>query len=706
MQTGSSKITAGLNQLYAASTSDESKAKIVALQKGMTDMEAALTNLQQQLAAGSKSSTATSSKVGTVLSAMQTNANKLATTSSTSNSTSVTDQINAKIDGLKDSQGLTTTQVDALKASLKDVGQTQPTTDNSQAVNALKGNVSELQGLLQTNAAATGSSNADLVTSFKQLEAGVNTLVASVNATAQNVQILEGYSAQLTSGINELQNGTALMSSNLTKLNGQVPALVGGINSLAAGSSQVADGTGTLATKSDSLSSGASQISNGLSQLNGQVLALTSGVNTLASGSKQLTANSAALTNGATALNDGTQTLSASVPTLVSGVAQLFNGSQQVTGGLTTVNGKVPAMVVGVAKLTSGSNQLTTGLGTLNGKTGELASGVTKLTNGSGQVTSGLNELNGQVPVLASAVQQLFSGSGQVSDGLTTLNGKIPALTSGVQQLADGANKLDNNSAKLLAGNKKIKNGNTTLAKSLQSGADTINGTPLNSSNANMFAAPSKLTHSNYSYVPNYGHALAPYVLSLALYVGAIVFNFAYPIRRIADDDGTATQWFFSKIAVGAPVAILMAIIECIALLIVGLKPISMGGYFLTAIMIALASMSIVMFLSMLLDNPGRFLAMVLLMLQLGGSGGTFPMEITNKFFNAIHPFLPLTYSIQAFRQSLTGGWGSGIFWSSIGMLAGFTILGLVLLWASMVFLKKKNLQVPAEAEIQMKAGK
>ncbi len=289
---------------------------------------------------------------------------------------------------------------------------------------------------------------------------------------------------------------------------------------------------------------------------------------------------------------------------------------------------------------------------------------------------------------------------------MQTLQGSTGQLTSGVSQLNDGATQLDNNSAKLLSGTKQIKNGNKTLATSLQEGADQVNATPLKNANAKMMAAPTKTSYKDYTHVPNYGHALAPYVLSLALYVGAIVFNFAYPIRRIADDDGTPTQWFWSKVAVGGPVALAMAVIEATVLLVAGLKPISVPEYYLTAIMIALASMFLVMFLSMLFDNPGRFVAMVILMLQLGGSGGTFPMEITNKFFNAIHPYLPLTYSIQAFRQALTGGWGSGIFWSSIVVLAGITIVSLGLLWASMVFLKQHDMQVPAEAEIQMKAGK
>ncbi|MGY5276268.1 YhgE/Pip family protein, partial [Lactiplantibacillus plantarum] len=399
-------------------------------------------------------------------------------------------------------------------------------------------------------------------------------------------------------------------------------------------------------------------------------------------------------------------TLNGQVPVLASAVQQLFAGSSKVTSGLVTLNGQVPVLASGVQQLFAGSSKVTSGLVTLNGQVPVLVSGVQQLYVGSSKVTNGLVTLNGQVPVLVSGVQQLDTGAGQLNSGLQTLQGSTGQLTSGVSQLNDGATQLDNNSAKLLSGTKQIKNGNKTLATSLQEGADQVNATPLKNANAKMMAAPTKTSYKDYTHVPNYGHALAPYVLSLALYVGAIVFNFAYPIRRIADDDGTPTQWFWSKVAVGGPVALAMAVIEATVLLVAGLKPISVPEYYLTAIMIALASMFLVMFLSMLFDNPGRFVAMVILMLQLGGSGGTFPMEITNKFFNVIHPYLPLTYSIQAFRQALTGGWGSGIFWSSIVVLAGITIVSLGLLWASMVFLKQHDMQVPAEAEIQMKAGK
>ena len=118
------------------------------------------------------------------------------------------------------------------------------------------------------------------------------------------------------------------------------------------------------------------------------------------------------------------------------------------------------------------------------------------------------------------------------------------------------------NSGQLIDGANKISEGNGTLAKSLSAGAKEVNGQNLNSANANMFAAPTTLKHKNYSYVPNYGYALAPYMLSVALYVGALVFNLVYPIRRLSTPDGSATEWFFSKVSIGAVVAVGNAIVE------------------------------------------------------------------------------------------------------------------------------------------------
>ncbi|MGO3381364.1 MAG: YhgE/Pip family protein, partial [Loigolactobacillus coryniformis] len=413
------------------------------------------------------------------------------------------------------------------------------------------------------------------------------------------------------------------------------------------------------------------QLSSGLQQYFG-------GVNTAAAGSNKIAANSNALTSGASTL----------------------------AGGLTTLNGSIPTLSSGVNQLATGSNQ--------------LASGVSQYTSGTGKVAAGLNTMNSQVPTLVSGVGQLYTGSqtlnansstlnsgtNQLAAGLNTMNAQVPTLTAGVAKLADGTSQLNSKSAELTAGGDKLNAGSNTLAVALTAGGKKVNGIQTTAKTADMFASPTKLNHKRYSYVPNYGHALAPYVLSLALYVGAIVFNFAYPIRKISTKGQSATAWFFSKVSVGGVVAIMMAVLETSLMLAFGLQVDHIGAFYLIAIIFALASMFLVMLLSMAFDNPGRFVAMVLLMLQLGGSGGTFPMEITNSFYNAIHPYIPMTYSILGFRQAITSGLGSGQIWSSTGVLVGILVVSLLLLWWIMQILQRIHLSGVSQLDENQKLQK
>ncbi|MDN6716225.1 MAG: YhgE/Pip family protein, partial [Lacticaseibacillus paracasei] len=377
---------------------------------------------------------------------------------------------------------------------------------------------------------------------------------------------------------------------------------------------------------------------------------------------------------------------------LVRGVDQLYTGSSQVSGGLGTLNHQVPVLTSGVNQLYAGSNQVSGGLGSLNNQVPALTSGINQLYTGSSQVSGGLGTLNGQVPTLTNGVGQLTNGASQVAGGVNQLNASVPTLVSGVNQLADGTGQINDKSDTLKSGSSQLEDGDKKFAKTLTSSARKVNGITLTGDTAKMFAAPTKTAQKHYSYVPNYGHALAPYVLSLALYVGALVFNFAYPIRKVSRADGTATQWFLSKVAIGGAVALGTAVLEATLMMATGLKVDNIGLFYLTAILFSFTSMYLIMFLSMAFDNPGRFVAMVGLMLQLGGAGGTFPMEITNQFYNAIHPFLPMTYSIMNFRNALTGGIANSTVNLGFMVLIAFTIGSLLLLWGTMILLQRHHL--------------
>lgn len=416
------------------------------------------------------------------------------------------------------------------------------------------------------------------------------------------------------------------------------------------------------------------QAVNGSIALLGSLREIQTGLNDV--GNKAgLASGSAQISSGITQLAIGSQTLSNKLATYTAGVDTATSGSNKLVSNST-------ALVAGGNKLAAGTSQL-------NGQVPALTGGIGQLANGSQQLAAGTSQLNSQVPQLTSGVSQLANGSTTLNGGLVQLNSKIPTLSNGVDQLASGTNQLAANSGQLKSGAGQLADGNKTLTSGLNAGANKVNSIKLTNSTADMFAAPSELKHSNYSYVPNYGHALAPYVLSLALFVGAIVFNFAFPIRKISMTGQSSTAWFLSKIAVGGVVAVGMGIIEPALMMAAGLNVDHPAQFFLISIMFALTSMAIIMFLSMTFDNPGRFLAMILLMLQLGGSGGTFPMQITNHFYNVIHPFLPMTYSILGFRQAITSGLGNGQVGQTVLILMLFTVVALILLWFGMNHLQK-----------------
>ena len=346
---------------------------------------------------------------------------------------------------------------------------------------------------------------------------------------------------------------------------------------------------------------------------------------------------------------------------------------------------QLSAMPEMAAKLQSATSQLATGAATLN-------SGVSQYTAGVSQAAAGANQL-------AANSGQLTSGANTLASSLQMLNRQVPTLVAGVAKLAAGTAELNANTPQLVSGITQLNAGAGELADKLAAGAKQVNSIRTSDKTADMIAKPTTLKHKSYSYVPNYGHALAPYVLSVAIYVGALVFNFVYPIRRVALQGRKASSWWASKVAIEALVALAMAVTEGGIMMALGLEVKHVPSFFLTLTLFAWASFALVMFLSMTFDNPGRFVAMVLLMLQLGGSGGTFPMEVTMKFYNVIHWYLPMTYSILGLRNGISGGLGEHYVAFCNSVLTGIIVVFVILSLLAMIWLQKHHFAGKSELD-------
>lgn len=577
-----------------------------------------------------------------------------------------------------------------------------------------------------------------------QLAAGLSKLNANssaLNSGASQLQSglsqLSGNSGQLRSGSVQLATGASQLNSTVNSQLGNLPIndLMGAMNQaqtlqqsmgqMQAGLKQaqtalsgVQASAGKLEQASGALSSASSELGKltGVAQTDGEIaselgrLASTTSDNNIkgqladlagkAKSNAETVQGMAGTLNQLSNMNNslkGMQTQLGQLSSMGSVINNANTTIDQANSLLNTLNGykpmlsqmpdKLKELQGATNKIASGANDLNSGVNQYTNGVDTAAAGAGTLTSGIGQYTAGVAQAGAGASQLTTNSGQLNSGAGQLAGALGQLNSQVPALTAGVNQLAAGTQQLVDNSPALVQGIIKLNVGASKLSTALGKGAKTINGIKTSNRTAKMIAEPSVEKHSNYSYVPNYGHALAPYVLSVALYVGMLVFNFVYPIRRVADPDASATAWWFSKVVVGAVAAIAMAVVECGIMMMCGLTIDHVPSFFTTTILFGLASMAVVMFLSMTFDNPGRFVAMVLLMLQLGGSGGTFPMEVTMKFYNVIHWYLPMTYSILGLRDSISGGLGT-----HYTLFCNLVLLGIAVVFNLLLLLTMKGI--------------
>ena len=555
------------------------------------------------------------------------------------------DQKNALNDAKTQISAIQTNNNDTLQAvnNLKAAAQTFNTTTEKvlSGLNNLMSSVDKLKGGLDSVDGTIDTANKLLAESDDLTNAESQAKVKKLSAAVKSLQSLSANAVQISTAVNSgVNTEEALKDLDL--------------NAIFAASADAAKVQQLIASQSAKMAKH-SQIPALIEGVGNY----TAGVSQTLAGSNKLVANNNDLNAGATKLANGVNGLGANIPELTQGITALYNGTQQLKNKSAILN--------------SGASQINAGLGQLNDKVPALASGVDQLAAGTSQ--------------LAANSGALRSGAGQLAAGLGQLNSQVPTLTDGVSQLAAGTSKLAANSGKLDKGATDVHKGNKKLASALKGGADTVTKLNLGSANASMFASPTKLKEKHYSYVPNYGYALAPYMLSVALFVGCLVFNLVYPIRRISTEDGSATEWFFSKVAIGALVATGNALVETVLMMVCGLHPDHPVQMIVNAVSFSFTSMFLIMFMAMAFGNPGRFISMILLVIQLGSCGGSFPIEITrgmNGFFQAINPYLPMTYSVYGFREALTSGLGANQVLHSVLIQLIFIAAFLILLYVTM----------------------
>ncbi|MGV0409662.1 YhgE/Pip family protein [Corynebacterium resistens] len=467
---------------------------------------------------------------------------------------------------------------------------------------------------------------------------------------------LRNGSKKLDGGAGQLKDGLTKAKDGSTKLRGGGDQLEDGLGKLHDGSVQLADGTGQLATKVgaasqkiDAQKGNLDKLSKSADKLGGDVRVLDTHAQRLRSEASKASAHQTAQAKN---LRKQARDLRALNIPAANGVAAQLEGvarslETQGLGPQSAAKGKIDELAQGSAKanyqLNNPNSELRGGLNKITGLPAqftELKNGVDKINGGAIKLRDNLQTAHGGSVKLRDGIHQLDDGNTKLLDGSKKLKDGTSQAVDGTKKLDDGANQLHD---KLTEGSKKVPQWDP--ARRMEA-ASTIGG-------------PVEMDSFNDSGQQTFGGGLAPFFFSLALYIGGIiVFVMLRPLQARTVNSGihswrATLAGYLPSFLIGVSQALIMIAVTVWG---VGLKPDSLLGLFAFSILVSAVYMAInQMFIAIFGPGPGKVLALAFLMLQMVSSGGLYPVETQDSFYQWIHPFNPMTYAVNGFRQITYG---------------------------------------------------
>ncbi|KUO22981.1 YhgE/Pip family protein [Streptomyces dysideae] len=470
-------------------------------------------------------------------------------------------------------------------------------------------------------------------------------------------------SKDLADGLEDAKSGSGKLSKGLTKLDK-------GAGDLEDGSKRVAEGTQALADKV-----------NGVDEKIGPFLR----------GNEKTIGDTAQLVaDGSGAIRDNLDDLVKRAPTAAKGahtasdaLAAVYRARCEdplVPDAACSDLKKAKDAAADVAAIADGLNTLVAdhdgdlkkldkNLAVLQKQAQALADRAPHLSEDLDDAVTKINDLNEGATKVAAGAQKLHTGLGRSKTGAVDLDKGVGELKTGADDLSGGMYKLVDGSGKLSDG--------------LHDGAQQIPdyGRKDREQRTEVMADPVQLVTDDLHKAPNYGTGFAPYFIPLSLWVGAMVaYMLIAPMNRRALAAG-ASAWRIA-LAGWLPV-VAIGVLQTVALMSVlhwaiGLQMARAAGTVGFLFLVTACFAAIVQWLNARFGAAGRILVLALLMLQLTSAGGTYPVQTSPGFFNALHPFLPMSYVVEALRRLITGG-GLVPVWHACVVLAAFTAGALAL---------------------------
>ncbi|WP_297133420.1 YhgE/Pip domain-containing protein [Terrisporobacter sp.] len=276
--------------------------------------------------------------------------------------------------------------------------------------------------------------------------------------------------------------------------------------------------------------------------------------------------------------------------------------------------------------------------------------------NVSGDVITLLEKAEDKLPKINNILDTTLNFSGNADEAIVYIREKVPQAKSVLDKLVSAISKV-NNSEEM-----------DELVTFLRN--DVIE-------QANFLEEPVELVSNSLYHVANYGSGMTPFYTVLSLWVGVVLLTSL--LSTEVHGEYKPYEVYFGRGLTFLLIALLQGLIVSVGdILLLGVTTTNPVLFVMLSLLISTVFTFIVYSLVSVFGNIGKSLAVILLVIQVAGSGGTFPIQVTPKFFQNVNPFLPFTYGIQSLREAVAGVYEPNLI-KDIYVLLIFLILSIIL---------------------------
>lgn len=527
-------------------------------------------------------------------------------------------------------------------------------------------------------AAAAGSVSKILGQTAEQMGTQVDTVQESLIAKMQTAEEnLEEYQVVL-----ENLNKTIDGSDDL--INGTQETLDALKSAVASGAKSMNNGTDILASVRNSVGALSVGLSDGLTQ-----------------GADALSGISSAVGTDLGKLNEKVQNVNEKIGNTITSMQDLISKNEEILTVLRELDNQVPGNPLSeiIEKLETENQRHKEILKNLQTGNNSIGNAVNTSVQGLNQIASVIQDGQKNLQTSrASFEKNVLPSLNQSLDSFAQLSGNVSGVLAGVepsaeqlknvtgdlkQTLSDTKTAMESTKEALDDVQKKLNTAITDLG-ALQSSDIYLSLKELTKKDtgevAEFMHSPVQLETKSFYRVENYGSAMAPFYTNLAIWVGGIVLIAIFKMEVDKDEkikSFTVTQGYFGRWLLYITTGLIQALIICLGdIYLLKIQCKNPAAFIFAGLFASFVYVNLIYSLSITFKHIGKALSVILVILQIPGSAGTYPIEMTPAFFQFVHPLLPFTYGINAMREAIAGIYGMH-YWKNILCLAVFLPIAL-----------------------------